>query len=158
MKLLPSPMKVLFPLKPYLWQLFSPATTEKIYNPCQFWCSHRRTHLERCWNWKKERVEELERCWQQPWNPKPPLSQLRNSAFRQNFDGQHRESGDRALSCALNHQPVVELKWRGVSYFRPAINLAEVNRASITPLVTSSADDSKGRLKDSDCQPSSRAH
>ncbi|MGF1478559.1 MAG: hypothetical protein ACFB4I_03600 [Cyanophyceae cyanobacterium] len=126
MKLLPPPGKVKFlvPLQPHLWRI-AYSKTKPIYNPCQLWRSYKIAYLERCWNWKQAYAEKLERCWHKEYQPRGAL-----------------------VPKSYHPQSRIELKWRGVSYYRPAVSLA-----SVTQLTTSAASHFPKRLA-SDYQPS----
>ena len=99
-------LKVNFPLKQYLQQLFASDTDLKFLNPFSFWRRYRINHLETCWAINP--VQHLERCYQIEWKP---LSLKAETVMDFSFPGEKTIQNTLIIS-----QPSFELKYHGVTY------------------------------------------
>ena len=99
-------LKVNFPLKQYLQQLFVADTDLKFINPFSFWRRYRINHLETCWAINP--VQHLERCYQIEWKPLPSQAEtVMNSSLPWEKTIQN---------TLLISQSSFELKYHGVTY------------------------------------------
>ena len=133
-------IKVNFPISQYFQQLFCPDTYVKFINPFSFWRRYRINHLDNCW--AINIVQYLERCRKVKWQPARP--QQDNEEPIKNFTatGTYRsvpweKTHQNTILIALIAQPIVELKYRGVTYRTSGIVAVNANKVEIKPsLVT----------------------
>ncbi len=129
-------IKVNFPINQYLQQLFCSDTYVKFINPFSFWRRYRINHLDNCW--AINIVEYLERCRKIEWQP---VRQHQDNEPIKNFiaTGRYRSVPweKTQQNTILIAQPILELKYRGVTYRTSGIVAVNANKVEIKPsLVT----------------------
>ncbi|MEM7759210.1 MAG: hypothetical protein AAF298_13955 [Cyanobacteria bacterium P01_A01_bin.40] len=107
-------IKIGFPFNLYLKQLFSTDSYVRDINPFSFWRRYRINHLETCH--ELNTVQYLERCFQLDWRSVKPT---KNSLALKKIDtsGNNLIKQERLKKVYIS-RPQIELKYRGVSYYR----------------------------------------
>jgi hypothetical protein len=97
--------KLKFPLQQYFKQLFFRSSYVTILNPFKFWRLYQESHLENCQ--EQNLALLLERCLKQKIHAAaPPLPNCSEGSL---------------ISIKPKSLPIVKLKYRGVTYYRPQI-------------------------------------
>lgn len=124
-------IKMGFPFDLYLKQLFSADSYVRYINPFNFWHRYKINHLETCRDLNP--VQHFERCHQLDWQPAKPTKIW---LVRDNQDTLTNSLIQQAeLNTIHVSQPVIKLKYRGVSYCITDVLSMNIQLVTIEPIV-----------------------
>jgi|GEM_PF-3031657 len=127
-------IKIGFPFGLYLRQLFSADTYVRYINPFSFWHRYKINHLETCH--ELDTVEYLENC-----------RRLNCQVVKHTNIGSDIDYADTSMDSLLRQtrsntiyisQPVIKLKYRGVSYYAKDISDVDIRVVAIDPSIVKS--------------------
>ena len=112
------PIKIGFPFDLYLKQLFFTDAYVRYINPFSFWHRYKLDRLETCY--ELNTVQYLERCHQLDWQLAIPTK----TESDRYIDPVNSLIQQAKLNTICISQPLIELKYRGVSYYtRDILNI-----------------------------------
>ena len=121
--------KISFPFSLYLKQLFAADTYVRFINPFNFWQRYRINHLERCR--ELDIVQYFESC------RKLSFQGVKYTEIGLNRDCTDTSANSSSKQTELNtiyiRQPLIELKYRGVSYYIKDTLNTNINAVKIDP-------------------------
>lgn len=115
------PIKIGFPFSLYLKQLFSTDAYVRHINPFSFWHRYKIDRLETCY--ELNTVQYLERCHQLDWQLAVP-TKIGSDRY---IDPGNSLIQQAKLNTIYVSQPLIELKYRGVSYYTRDILSININ-------------------------------
>ncbi|MEL6580884.1 MAG: hypothetical protein AAFQ14_14135 [Cyanobacteria bacterium J06621_12] len=123
--------KIGFPIGLYLRQLFSAHTYVRYINPFSFWYRYKIDHLKACY--EIDTVEYLENC------RRLDCQAVKHTSIGSNIDYADVSMGSLLQQTQLNtiyiSQPLIKLRYRGVSYYTKDILNADIHVVAIDPSI-----------------------